>query len=66
MDPKNISLVYFNIPFINLICVIKELIVGIINPLHILLAFGWGIVYIVIAIAFARHMFNKESVVFRV
>lgn len=66
MDPKNISLVYFNIPLINLVCVIKELISGIVNPLHMLLAFGWGVVYIFIAIAFARRMFNKEAVIFRV
>lgn len=66
MDPKNISLVYFNIPFINLICVIKELISGVYNSFHILLAFGWGIVYIVISIGFARHMFKKETVIFRV
>lgn len=66
LDPKNISHVYFNIPVVNIICVIKELIVGVLNPLHILLGFGWGIIYIVLSISFARYMFNKESVVFRI
>lgn len=66
MDPKNISIVYFNVPFINLVCIIKELIVGIYNPLHILLSFGWAVVYITVALLFARYMFNKESVIFRV
>lgn len=66
VDPKTISLVYFNIPIMNLICVIKELIVGVYNPLHIMLAFGWGIVYVVAALLFARYMFTRESVVFRV
>jgi sodium transport system permease protein len=66
MDPKNISMVYFNIPIVNIICIIKEMIVGVYNPVHIALAFGWGLVYIIAAALFARHMFRKESVVFRV
>ena len=66
IDPKDIPITYFNIPVVNLICIIKELIVGVYSPLHIALGFGWGIIYIAIAILFARYMFNKESVVFRV
>jgi sodium transport system permease protein len=66
MDPKNISIVYFNIPIVNIICIIKEMIVGVYNPVHIALSFGWGLVYIIAAALFARHMFRKESVVFRV
>lgn len=66
MDPKNIPLVYFNIPIANIICVIKELIAKVFNPLHIALGFGWAIVYIAISIYFAKEMFNKESVIFRV
>lgn len=66
LDPKNIPLVYFNIPIVNIICIIKEIIAGIFNPLHLALAFGWAALYIVAAISFARYMFNKESVIFRV
>lgn len=66
IDPKSISLIYFNIPIVNLICIIKELIVGVYNPLHMLMGFGWGIVYIAAATMFARYMFTRESVVFRV
>jgi sodium transport system permease protein len=66
LDPKDIAIGYFNIPIVNLICIIKELIVGVYNPLHIALGFGWGIIYITIATLFAGYMFKKESVVFRV
>lgn len=66
LDPKSISLVYFNIPIVNLICIIKEFLVGVYNPLHIIIGFGWGILYIVAATLFARYMFSRESVIFRV
>ena len=66
MDPKNIADVYFHIPLVNIICIIKELIVGIYNPLHIAISFMWAIVYIAISIFFAKFMFDRESVIFRV
>lgn len=66
IDPKTIPITYFNIPIVNIICVIKELIVGVYNPLHIALGFGWGIIYIIAALLFARYMFTRESVIFRV
>ncbi|HBM80322.1 MAG TPA: ABC transporter permease, partial [Clostridiaceae bacterium] len=66
IDPKNIPIGYFNIPIVNIVCIMKELIVSIVNPLHIIIAFAWAIIYIIIAIMFARYMFTRESVVFRV
>lgn len=65
LDPKNIDLIYFNIPVVNAIALIKEAIAGIFDPMHILLTFGWLLIYIIISILFARYMFNREDVIFR-
>lgn len=65
LDAKNIEMVYFNIPFANAMCVMKEVISGIYNYSHMFITFGWIIVYILFALIFARYMFNKESVIFR-
>lgn len=64
-DVKSINPTYFHIPLTNVVCVIKEFIVGIYNVQHILTVAGWFIVYIALALLFARHMFNKEEVIFR-
>lgn len=65
MDAKDIPFLYFNIPMVNVSSVVKELISGIYNYGHIGITITWSIVYTVAAIFLARHMFNKESVIFR-
>lgn len=65
LDPKNIELMYFNIPVVNAIVLIKEAIAGIFNPMHIGITFGWLLFYIIISILFARYMFSREDVIFR-
>lgn len=65
LDAKNISMVYFNIPLSNVICIMKEFIAGIYNPVHIGLTLGWTITYIFVSILFARFMFSREEVIFR-
>lgn len=64
-DAKNISNMSFNIPIVNAISLIKEFLVGIYNPVHMLLTFGWIIIYIIASILFARYMFSREEVIFR-
>ncbi|PRR77920.1 ABC-2 family transporter protein [Clostridium liquoris] len=64
-DPKNIGILYFNIPLTNGVCLMKEFLAGIYNYTHIAITFGWIIVYIVASISFARYMFSKEEVIFR-
>lgn len=64
-DPKNIEMLYFNIPITNATCLIKEFLVGIHNYTHIAITFGWMIVYLIAALSFARYMFNREEVIFR-
>ncbi len=65
LDAKNIATSYFHIPLANAVCVLKEVISGIYNPLHIGITVGWTIVYILVSIVLARFMFNREEVVFR-
>ncbi|MDP4090247.1 MAG: ABC transporter permease [Bacillota bacterium] len=65
LDAKNISTAYFNIPLANEVCVLKEVISGIYNPVHILITVAWTAAYIAASIVFARYMFNRERVVFR-
>ncbi|WP_251861733.1 ABC transporter permease [Clostridium sp. Marseille-Q2269] len=64
-DPKNIPMIYFNIPLTNGVCLMKEFLGGIYNYTHIAITFGWIAVYILGAILFARYMFSKEEVIFR-
>ena len=65
MDAKNIPFLYFNIPLLSVSSVVKELTSGIYNYGHIGITIGWSIIYTIVAIIIARHMFNKESVIFR-
>lgn len=65
IEPKTMSAAMLHIPLVNIVAVLKELTLGIYDIGHILIVFGWIIVYIIAAIAFARYMFSKESVIFR-
>jgi len=65
MGAKNIPFLYFNIPLLSVSSVVKELTSGIYNYGHIGITIAWSIVYTIAAIILARHMFNKESVIFR-
>lgn len=65
MDAKSIKFLYFNIPVVNNMSIMKEGLAGIYNMEHIVIVFGWNIIYIAASILFARHMFSKEKVVFR-
>ncbi|MHC6180131.1 ABC transporter permease subunit [Clostridium sp. JNZ X4-2] len=65
MDAKNIGFMFFNIPIVNAVVVMKEAIAGIFNPVHIAVVLGWHIVYVVATVFLAKVMFSKEEVVFR-
>ncbi|MTI69424.1 MAG: ABC transporter permease [Firmicutes bacterium] len=65
LDGRAIPEVYFNIPIINIISIIKEVLVSVINPLHIFIVLLWTILYVSISIFITVRMFNKESVIFR-
>lgn len=65
MDAKSISFMFFNIPIVNAVVVMKEAIAGIFNPMHISLVLGWHVLYVVASVFIAKFMFSKEEVVFR-
>lgn len=65
IEAKNMPIYYFNIPLFNVTCVIKEVVNGVYNYVHIGLTMGWSIVYIAAAIIIAKIMFNREEVIFR-
>jgi sodium transport system permease protein len=65
IDVKSASALTYNIPLVNIIMVIKELVSGIFNPVHIITTLVWALVYILASILFARYMFSREEVIFR-
>ncbi|WP_352419810.1 ABC transporter permease [Proteiniborus sp.] len=65
LDGKAVPEVYFHIPIINTIAIIKEALVQIIDPVHILIVLGWTLVYIFASLFLTVNMFKKESVIFR-
>ena len=65
MDAKSISFIFFNIPIVNAVAVMKEAVAGIFNPMHIAVVLGWYALYVIGAVFFAKFMFSKEEVVFR-
>ncbi|WP_243122867.1 ABC transporter permease [Haloimpatiens lingqiaonensis] len=65
IEPKNMSMIFLNIPVVNATAVIKELILGMFNIQHLIIVLAWMLVYIVLSLSFARYMFSKEEVIFR-
>lgn len=65
LDGKSIPNAYLHIPVINTISIIKEAIISVFNPTHILIVSGWTVIYVAVSILFTVKMFNKESVIFR-
>ena len=66
LDIKSMSMIFYNIPFLNTVCVMKEIIIGIYNMQHILIVLGWNLVYVGFAVIVVKHLFSKEEIVFRV
>ena len=65
MDAKSIDVLFFNIPIVNIICLMKQVMAGIYNPMNFGITIVWSIVYILLSISIARYMFNREEVIFR-
>lgn len=65
LDGKNIDSYYFHIPLANAVCLMKEFLSGIFNMEHMMITFGWILVYILAAVLLARYMFSREEVIFR-
>ncbi|MCL2323340.1 MAG: ABC transporter permease [Oscillospiraceae bacterium] len=65
LDAKSLSTSLFFVPIVNISCIIKELVNGLVNMQHIGITLGFCVVYVLAAILWARHMFNDEKVLFR-
>jgi sodium transport system permease protein len=65
MDSKSIGFVFFNIPVVNAVVVMKEAIAGVFNPMHIAVVIIWHIFYVAASVFLAKFMFSKEEVIFR-
>ena len=65
LDVGSINIEYLCIPIVNIVCVIKEIFAGSLNPLHIGIVVGWLLLYVAAAFSLTSYMFKKESVVFR-
>ncbi|MBM7615332.1 ABC transporter permease [Alkaliphilus hydrothermalis] len=65
MDLRTISTNLFFIPILNAVLLMKEVLVDIINPVHIAITFSMSFALVVASLLFTKYMFNKESVIFR-
>lgn len=65
LDGKVVPSLYFHIPIINTISIMKETLVSIYNPMHIGTVFIWTLIYIALSIAFVLSLFKNENVIFR-
>lgn len=65
LDVKSIDTLFFNIPIVNAICVMKEIMIGIYNTTHIAIVLVWHIIYVVAVLIGAKILFSREEVVFR-
>lgn len=63
--PQDLTDVFFIIPFVNTISMLKELIYDIVNILHLSLFILSSGICSIISIIFASKMFNNEKVLFR-
>lgn len=65
MEPNAISTAMLNIPILNVVMVIKEIIFNQLNMVHLYITISWSVVYIVAAMILATIMYQKEEVIFR-
>jgi sodium transport system permease protein len=66
LNINEIPFFYFSIPILNIICLMKEFLFGIINIYHILTVFFWLLVYTYFSVTLILRIFNKEKVIFRI
>lgn len=65
MEPSTVSTSMMNIPILNVVVVIKEIIYNQLNYTHLYMTIGWSVIYIIIAMIGAKMMYEKEEIIFR-
>lgn len=66
LDISRIGLVDLCIPVYNVICIIKEILSGAANAIHVGIVLLWLVAYISILLGITVRIFKKEDVVFRI
>lgn len=65
IDIKNLSYVFLNIPIVNSIAILNEILLGILNMKHLIIVGAWLIIYIVVLAFISVKVVFKESVLLR-
>ncbi|MBZ9634399.1 ABC transporter permease [Clostridium sp. FP1] len=65
IDIKNLSYVFLNIPIVNSIAILNEILLGILNMKHLIIVGAWLIIYIVALAFMAVKVVFVESVLLR-
>ena len=65
MDISQITYEHLAIPVYNIICIIKEILAGIVNFAHIGITASWLILYVSVSLLFTLKLFKKENILFR-
>jgi len=65
IDIKNLSYILLNIPIINSIAILNEILLGILNMEHLIIVGAWLIIYIGVLAFIAVRVVFKETVLLR-
>lgn len=66
LDAATIGIAHLCVPILNVVCIIKEIFAGAINPLHVTIVLAWLLIYVFAAFGITLRLFKKENIVFRI
>ncbi len=66
LDINSIKFLHLSIPIFNVLCIIKEILAGCVNLVHVAVVTFWLIVYIFVSCYLIFKLFKRENVIFRV
>lgn len=66
LQASSVRMLDLCIPIFNVICIIKEILAGMFNIVHLMIVLGWLILYTALILWVIVRLFKKESIVFRV
>lgn len=65
IDVKKVPVMFLNIPIVNIVTVVKEVMTNVFNFSHILIVLLWLVVYTFLSFLYTCKLFKKEKVIFR-
>ena len=66
LDVSHIGILELCVPVLNMICIVKEILSGAVNLIHLGIVILWLLFYVCVSLFVTLRMFKKESVVFRI